>query len=62
METAALPAELYAFGLLYFGLLVESVFPFMGTIFLEFQFFLNIAPVLAGRIIAPLALSTLKRY
>ena len=62
METAALPAELYAFGLLYFGLLVERVLPLMGTVFLELQFFLNITPVLAGRIIAPLTLSALKRY
>jgi len=34
----------------------------MRTIFLELQFFLNIAPVLAGRIIAPFTLSALKRY
>jgi hypothetical protein len=34
----------------------------MGAIFLEFQLFLNIAPVLAGCIVTPFALTALKRY
>jgi hypothetical protein len=38
---------------------VERVFLVMRAIFLEFQLFLNIAPVLAGCIIAPLALAAL---
>jgi hypothetical protein len=33
----------------------------MRAIFLEFQLFLDIAPVLAGGIVTPFALSTLKR-
>jgi hypothetical protein len=41
---------------------VERVFPVMGAIFLELKLFLNIAPVLAGRIITPFALSALKGY
>jgi hypothetical protein len=39
---------------------VERVFPVMGAVFLKFQFFLDITPVLAGGIIAPLALSALQ--
>jgi hypothetical protein len=32
------------------------------AIFLEFQLFLYIAPIFAGRVIAPLALTALKSY
>jgi hypothetical protein len=41
---------------------VERVFSVMGAIFLEFQFFLDIAPVFAGGIVAPFTLGTLQRY
>jgi hypothetical protein len=34
----------------------------MRAIFFEFQFFLDIAPVFAGGIIAPFAIGTLQRY
>jgi hypothetical protein len=35
------------------------MFPVVRAIFLEFQLFLNIAPILAGGIIAPFALTAL---
>jgi hypothetical protein len=38
------------------------MFPVMGAIFLEFKFFLNIAPVLAGCVIAPFAVTALQGY
>jgi len=34
--------------------------PVMGAIFLKLKFFLNIAPVFAGRIIAPFAVRALQ--
>jgi len=41
---------------------VERVFTVMRTVFLEFQFLLNIAPVFAGCIIAPFTFTALKGY
>ena len=38
------------------------MFPVMWAIFFELKFFLNIAPVLAGCIIAPFAFTALKGY
>jgi hypothetical protein len=38
------------------------MFTIMRTIFLELKFFLSIAPVLAGGIIAPFAVTALKSY
>jgi hypothetical protein len=35
------------------------MFPVMRAIFFEFQFFLNIAPVFAGGIVAPLTFAAL---
>jgi hypothetical protein len=39
---------------------MERVFPVMGTVFLKFQFFLDITPVFAGGIVAPFAFGTLQ--
>jgi hypothetical protein len=38
------------------------MFPVMGAIFLELQFFLNIAPILAGGIVASFTLAALQSY
>jgi hypothetical protein len=41
---------------------MERMFPIMRAILLELQFFLDIAPVLAGGIIPPFTLGTLQGY
>jgi hypothetical protein len=41
---------------------MERMFPVKGAIFVEFQLFLGIAPVFAGSIIPPLALTTLQSH
>jgi hypothetical protein len=48
--------------LLYLGLFVKRVLPVKGTVFAKFQFFLGVAPVFLGGIIAPLALTALQGY
>jgi hypothetical protein len=39
---------------------MNSMLPVIRTILFEFQFFLEVAPVFAGGIIAPFALGTLQ--
>ena len=41
---------------------MERMFAFMRAILVELKFFLNIAPVFTGCVIAPLALCALKGY
>jgi hypothetical protein len=41
---------------------MESMRAVMGTVLLKLQFFLNIAPVLAGCIIAPFTFAALQSY
>ena len=48
--------------LFYLGLFVKRMLPVKGTVLLEFQLFLGVPPVLAGGIIAPLALAALERH
>ena len=48
--------------LLDFCLFVERMLPIKGTIFLKFQFFLDIPAVFTGSIVAPLALAALQSY
>jgi len=41
---------------------VQRMLPVKGTIFFEFQFFLDIPAVFAGGVITPFALTALKGY
>jgi hypothetical protein len=48
--------------LFYFGLFVNRVLPVKGTVFLEFQLLLSVAPVLFCGIVTPLAFGALQSH